>query len=73
MERIFRKREGVVEDSRPTYFLGSLLAEYKKSLDTFTVNDVYYHIILNMLIGGETTAATLTAALYFLCKLPGVL
>jgi len=56
-----------------TDYLGSLLAKHRKTPATFGVDDAYYHILSNILAGGETTGNTMIAAIYFLTKHPQVM
>ena len=56
-----------------TDYLTSLLAKHRRTPDHFSVDDAYYHIISNVVAGGETTGIALTAAMYLLVKSPRVL
>ena len=56
-----------------TDYLTSLLAKHRRTPDHFSVDDAYYHIISNIVAGGETTGIALTAAMYLLVKSPRVL
>ena len=56
-----------------TDYLTSLLAKHRRTPDNFSVDDAYYHIISNVVAGGETTGIALTAAMYLLVKSPRVL
>ena len=56
-----------------TDYLTSLLAKHRRTPDSFSVDDAYYHIISNIVAGGETTGIALTAAMYLLVKSPRVL
>ena len=56
-----------------TDYLTSLLAKHRRTPEDFSVDDAFYHIISNVVAGGETTGIALTAALYLLVKSPRVL
>ncbi len=56
-----------------TDYLTSLLAKHRRNPDQFSVDDAYYHIISNVVAGGETTGIALTAAMYLLVKSSRVL
>ena len=58
------------EDSLQKNFLDSLLTKHRKTPDSFTIDDAYYHIVPNISAGGETTGIALSATIYFLCKNP---
>lgn len=51
-------------------YLGTFLAKARRNPDTFTVDDASYHMMSNLLAGGESTGISLSAAIYFLCKTP---
>ena len=51
-------------------YLDTFLAKARRNSDDFTVGDAYYHMMSNVLAGGETTGISLSAAIYFLCKNP---
>ena len=53
-------------------YMSSLLAKTRRD-PSFTVEDGYYHILSNVVAGGETTGISLCAAFYYLVKTPGVL
>ena len=52
---------------------GSLLAKVQKNPETFKIEDVFYHMSMNVLAGGETTAASTANIVYYLIKNPRVL
>ena len=52
---------------------GSLLAKIRKNPDNFKAEDVFYHMSMNVLAGGETTAASMANIVYYLIKNPRVL
>ena len=54
-------------------YLTSLLAKHRRTPESFSVDDAFYHIISNVVAGGETTGIALTAAMYLLVKSPRVL
>ena len=54
-------------------FLSSLLAKHRNTPDTFTIADVHYHLLSNVVAGAETTGISLSAAVYFLWKNPRTL
>ena len=56
-----------------TDYLTSLLAKHRRTPENFSVDDAFYHIISNVVAGGETTGIALTAAMYLLVKSPRVL
>ena len=49
-------------------YLGTFLAKARRNPDTFTVDDASYHMMSNLLAGGESTGISLSAAIYFLYK-----
>ena len=51
-------------------YLGTFLAKARRTPDSFSVDDAYYHMMSNLLAGGESTGISLSAAMYFLCKNP---
>lgn len=51
-------------------YLGTFLAKARRYPDTFTVDDASYHMMSNLLAGGESTGISVSAAIYFLCKNP---
>ena len=53
--------------------LSSLLAKHQLTPDTFTIADVHYHVLSNVVAGAETTGISLSAAVYFLWKNPRTL
>ena len=55
-----------------TDYMSSFLAKTRRD-PRFTIEDGYYHITSNVIAGGETTGASLSAALYYLVKTPPVL
>ena len=52
---------------------GSLMAKIRRNPETFKVEDVFYHMSMNVLAGGETTAASTANIVYYLIKNPRVL
>ena len=54
-------------------FLSSLLAKHRKTPEQFGINDIYYHVLPNIIAGAETTGISLSATVYFLSKNPKVL
>lgn len=56
-----------------TDYLTSLLAKHRRTPENFSVDDAFYHIISNVVAGGETTGIALTAAMYLLVKSPRIL
>ena len=52
---------------------GSLMAKIRRNPESFKVEDVFYHMSMNVLAGGETTAASTANILYYLIKNPRVL
>ena len=67
-----RGRQGDSE-SQIGDFLSSLYATHKEDPDRFRAQDIHYHTMGNIIAGSDTTAITLSAALYYLCKYPRVL
>ena len=51
----------------------SMTEKHRRNPKEFSRNDIIYHMLPNVVAGGETTAATLTAVIYYLCKHPAVL
>lgn len=60
-------------DALESDYLASFLAKAKRTPDTFTEYDAYYHIMSNILAGGEATGISLSAATYYLCNNPQAL
>lgn len=56
-----------------TDYMSSLLAKHRSSPTQFKIDDAFYHIISNVVAGGETTGISLSAAVYLLIKHPRVL
>jgi len=54
-------------------YLGSMLAKARRTPEKFKVEDTNYHLLAQVGAGGETTGNEMCAAIYFLCKYPGVL
>ena len=52
---------------------GSLMAKIRRNPESFKVEDVFYHMSMNVLAGGETTAASTANVVYYLIKNPRVL
>lgn len=52
---------------------GSLLAKLRRHPENFKVEDIFYHMSMNVLAGGETTAASTANIVYYLIKNPRVL
>ena len=52
---------------------GSLLAKVRRDPDNFKTEDIFYHMSMNVLAGGETTAASTANIVYYLTKTPRVL
>ena len=52
---------------------GSLLAKVRRSPEIFKAEDVFYHMSMNVLAGGETTAASTANIVYYLIKNPRAL
>lgn len=52
---------------------GSLMAKVRSDPQTFKIEDVFYHMSMNVLAGGETTAASMANIVYYLIKNPRVL
>ena len=52
---------------------GSLLAKARRNPETFKIEDIFYHMSMNVLAGGETTAASTANIVYYLIKNPRVL
>ena len=52
---------------------GSLMAKIRRNPESFKVEDVFYHMLMNVLAGGETTAASTANVIYYLIKNPRVL
>lgn len=53
--------------------LSSMYAMHQKDPEAFKLQDIHYHSIPNIAAGSDTTATTLSAVLYFLCKVPRTL
>lgn len=51
---------------------GSLLAKVQKDPENCKIEDVFYHMSMNVLAGGETTAASTANIVYYLIKNPRV-
>ena len=66
------KDEHVYEEGEKN-ISSSLLAKHRREPDSFTMKDVHYHILPNVVGGAETTGITLTAAVYFLWRSPSTL
>ena len=56
-----------------TDYLGSLLAKHRRDPQQFKVDDAFYHVLSNVIAGGETTGISLAAAIHFLIQYPQVL
>ena len=56
-----------------TDFLGSLLAKHRRNPQQFKVDDASYHVLSNVIAGGETTGISLAAAIHLLIQYPHVL
>ena len=52
---------------------GSLLAKVRRNPESFKAEDIFYHMSMNVLAGGETTAASTANIIYYLIKNPTVL
>ena len=52
---------------------GSLMAKVRRNPESFKVEDIFYHMSMNVLAGGETTAASTANIVYYLIKNPRVL
>ena len=52
---------------------GSLLAKIRRNPESFKIEDIFYHMSMNVLAGGETTAASTANIVYYLIKNPRVL
>ena len=52
---------------------GSLMAKVRRNPDSFRNEDVFYHMSMNVLAGGETTAVSMANIVYYLIKNPRVL
>lgn len=52
---------------------GSLLAKVRRNPESFKIEDISYHMLMNVLAGGETTAASTANIVYYLMKNPRVL
>ena len=52
---------------------GSLLAKVRRNPESFKAEDIFYHMSMNVLAGGETTAASTANIIYYLIKNPAVL
>lgn len=57
-------------DTLESDYLSTFLAKARRTPDAFSVDDAYYHMMSNLLAGGETTGISVTAAVYFLYKNP---
>ena len=53
-------------------YMSSLLARHRRDPAAFKIDDITYHMVPNIIAGGETTGSSITAAVYFLCKHPTV-
>ena len=51
----------------------SLLIAKQRRTEGFEIDDAYYHIVSNVVAGGETTGSTIAAALYRTIRSPRVL
>ena len=51
----------------------SMTEKHRRYPDEFSRADIIYHMLPNVVAGAETTAATLAAVIYYLCKHPAVL
>ena len=51
----------------------SMTEKHRRHPDEFSRADIIYHMLPNVAAGAETTAATLIAVIYYLCKHPPVL
>ena len=56
-----------------TDYLGSLLAKHRRDPQQFKVDDASYHVLSNVVAGGETTGISLAAAIHLLIQYPHVL
>ena len=56
-----------------TDYLGSLLAKHRRDPQQFKVDDASFHVLSNVVAGGETTGISLAAAIHFLIQYPHVL
>ena len=52
---------------------GSLLSKIRRNPANFRIEDIFYHMSMNVLAGGETTAASTANIIYYLIKNPRVL
>ena len=52
---------------------GSLMAKVQRNPEAFKIEDIFYHMSMNVLAGGETTAASTANIVYYLIKNPSVL
>ena len=52
---------------------GSLMAKVQRNPESFKTEDIFYHMSMNVLAGGETTAASMATIIYYLIKNPRVL
>ena len=52
---------------------GSLLGKVRRNPESFKAEDIFYHMSMNVLAGGETTAASTANIIYYLIKNPTVL
>ena len=52
---------------------GSLMVKVRKEPESFKTEDIFYHMSMNVLAGGETTAASTANIVYYLIKNPRVL
>lgn len=73
IDDISQKRNGFTdttgyEEEEEEDLLRSMFAMHHKDADSFTLEDIGYHMILNVLAGGETVAISLSAAVYYICK-----
>ena len=66
-EKGYQHREGERD------LLSSLLAKHQKDPNVFSLADIHYHTLPNVVAGAETTGITLSAAVYFLWKDPRIL
>ena len=56
-----------------TDYLGSLLAKHRRDPQQFKVDDAFYHVLSNVVAGGETIGISLAAAIHLLIQYPQVL
>ena len=69
-EKLLSEEKSQGGDTLESDYLGTFLAKARRNPDSFSVDDAYYHMMSNLLAGGETTGVSVTAAVYFLYKNP---